>query len=109
MSAEAQSTDIGQGASPQHEPVRQDIRKFDAVMLGMTLKDQLADQFLRINGLRGSVRIVFGADDEASAEPTRPSGGSSRKASRLKNSSAACGHSRSAGTPRRSPASSQIL
>ncbi len=62
-SAEMQASglDGGRGHKNQ-EQVRQDIRQFDALMLGVTLRTQLFDQFLRINGLRGRTpRPLWGA------------------------------------------------
>lgn len=70
-SAEAQKTGgIGDGPSAQHETVRQDIRQFDAMMLGQTLVDQLAVQLLAINGHSGSVALVFGGESGEKATET---------------------------------------
>lgn len=70
LSAEAQPTGLGSGVSQQQETVRQDIRKFDAMMLSETLRDQLVSQYMQINSLPGSTpTIVWGSDstDESRA------------------------------------------
>lgn len=62
LSAEAQSTGLGSGVSNQQESVRQDIRQFDALLLGQTLRDQLFRQYIEINSIAGEVpRAIWGA------------------------------------------------
>lgn len=62
LSSDAQGTGLGSGVADTQEGVRQDIRQFDAVLLGKTLTTQLAAQFLRINGLAGAAPIfIWGA------------------------------------------------
>lgn len=69
LSAEAQSTGLGSGVSRGQENVRQDIRQFDAVLLGTTLRSQLFDQLLRINGRRGrSPKPIWGAESYDNAK-----------------------------------------
>jgi phage gp29-like protein len=68
LSADAQSTGLGSGTSNTQEEVRQDIRQFDGMCLAATFKDQLIAQFLRINGLAGSAKLVWGSDTSQSAE-----------------------------------------
>jgi phage gp29-like protein len=53
LSAEAQPTGLGSGQQSGAEAVRQDIRQFDAMMLGATLRLQLFEQILRINSRGG--------------------------------------------------------
>jgi phage gp29-like protein len=66
LSAEAQPTGMNSGQSAGHEAVRQDIRRFDATLLGITLREQLAAQFLQINLLPGSPpSINWGAESIA--------------------------------------------
>jgi hypothetical protein len=68
LSGEAQSTGLGSGTSSLQSDVREDIRMFDQSKLGETLRRQLFEHFLRINGLRGQPpRIVWGglSDDDA--------------------------------------------
>jgi phage gp29-like protein len=60
-SSNMKSTGLGSGVSKQHEQVRQDIRQFDAKMLGETLRTQLFRQLLDVNGLTGRApRAVWG-------------------------------------------------
>jgi phage gp29-like protein len=63
LSAESQSTGLGSGVSEQHEMVRQDIRKFDARLLAATLRDQLFQQLLFVNGMAANAPIVRYAKD----------------------------------------------
>src|SRR5581483_2806094 len=55
------------GRAKNEEGVRQDIRVFDAMMLGQTIEDQLIAQFLRINGLPGRVKILWGGESPEDA------------------------------------------
>jgi len=65
LSADAQATGMGSGVADQQEGVRQDIRQFDAMSLGLTLRDQVAVQLLRINGIPGRVKFVWGGESTA--------------------------------------------
>jgi hypothetical protein len=68
LSGEAQSTGLGSGTSKLQSDVREDIRMFDQLKLGETLRNQVFTPFLRINGLRGSVpKIVWGGLSDADA------------------------------------------
>jgi phage gp29-like protein len=53
LSSDAQPTGLGSGTANLQSEVRQDIRQFDALLLGRTFATQLAAQFLQINGLKG--------------------------------------------------------
>lgn len=53
----------GSGVSKVQEKVRDDIRQFDSLWLGNTLKHQLFDPFLKINGIPGDVRISWGSEE----------------------------------------------
>jgi phage gp29-like protein len=53
LSADAQPTGLGSGLSTLQEGVRQDIRMWDAATLADTLRLQLFDQYMEINGLYG--------------------------------------------------------
>lgn len=55
------------GRARNEEGVRQDIRVFDAMMLGQTLEDQLFAQFLKINGLAGRVKLIWGGESSEDA------------------------------------------
>jgi phage gp29-like protein len=59
LSAEAKATGMGSGVASAQGDVRDDIRQFDAKMLGATLSTQLAAQFLHINGLKGAPPIFI--------------------------------------------------
>jgi hypothetical protein len=62
LSAEAQPTGLGSGVSSLQGAVRDDIRKFDAMMLSDTLIHQLITQFCQINNLPGRVpKIGWGS------------------------------------------------
>ncbi|WP_397379744.1 DUF935 family protein [Prosthecobacter sp.] len=61
MTSEAQSSGIGGAQATVHNQVRGDIKQFDATTLGKTLEGQLCKQFLAINGLTGSVKIITGS------------------------------------------------
>lgn len=66
LSSTASPTGIGGGATPLQSEVRDDLRKLDASMLAVTLRDQLFTQYVRINGLRGNPpSAVFGSDSIA--------------------------------------------
>jgi phage gp29-like protein len=71
LSAEAQPTGLGSGVSDQQEAVRQDIRQFDALRLGATLRNLLVSQFLAINGFPGRPPlIVWGSETAVEARST---------------------------------------
>jgi phage gp29-like protein len=62
LSAEAQPTGLGSGVSSLQGAVRDDIRKFDAMMLSDTLIHQLVTQFCQINNLPGRIpKLVWGS------------------------------------------------
>ena len=54
LSAHAEKTGMGSGASAQSEEIREDIRKNDTINLSNTLRRQLFKQILEINGYRGN-------------------------------------------------------
>ena len=63
LSAEAQPTGLGSGVAKGQSDVREDIRKFDSVLLGSTLKDQLFGQLMQINNMQGNCpTAVWGSD-----------------------------------------------
>jgi phage gp29-like protein len=71
LSADAQSTGMGSGVAKGQSAVREDIRQFDALMLGTTLRQQLARQFLEINRIPGDPpRIVWSPDASEISEST---------------------------------------
>jgi len=71
LSAEAQSTGLGSGVANAHEAVRDDIREFDAIMLGDVLRTQLFDQILAINNIPGNPpTITFGGESSRDANLT---------------------------------------
>lgn len=61
MTSEAQAQGIGGSQAAVHNMVRGDIKQWDASMLAATLEAQLCTPYLRINGLTGSVKIVWGS------------------------------------------------
>lgn len=64
MTSEAQAQGLGGSQAQVHDGVRGDIRKFDALVLGETLKHQLFGQLLEMNGL-GQVmapNVSWGSD-----------------------------------------------
>jgi phage gp29-like protein len=71
LSAEAQSTGLGSGVSTLQGAVRDDIRKFDAMMLSDTLIHQLITQFCQINNLPGRVpKLVWGSQSNDEVKVT---------------------------------------
>lgn len=71
LSAEAQSTGLGDGVATAHADVRDDYRQFDAKVLGETVRDQLFRQFLQINGIPGEVpQISWGSVSSTEAKAT---------------------------------------
>lgn len=66
LSAEAQSTGLGSGVANAQGEVREDIRKFDSILLGATLKDDFFRQYLQINAAAGAVpTATWGSDSTA--------------------------------------------
>jgi phage gp29-like protein len=71
LSSDAQATGLGSGVANTQESVRQDIRQFDARLLGLTITTQLAAQFIRINGIQGAAPIfVWGTASPAEHQAT---------------------------------------
>lgn len=69
LSSEAQATGMNSGNAQLHENVRQDIRKFDAHMLGETLHDQLIVQYCSINNLPGHAPTMsWGSETNAKVQ-----------------------------------------
>lgn len=64
MTSEAQSTSLGSSQAQVHNEVRGDIRQFDSLSLGQTLREQLFVQFAQINGFDASFcpDITWGTD-----------------------------------------------
>ena len=66
LSAQAQPTGLGSGTANLQSDVRADLRAWDCLRLGETLREQLFRPFLEINGLTGEPpRILWGGDDPA--------------------------------------------
>lgn len=68
LSAEAQSTGLGSGVGKLHSEVREDIRMFDQVRLGDTLRAQVFRQVMEVNGIAGGLpKPVWGglSDEDA--------------------------------------------
>jgi phage gp29-like protein len=59
--SEAQPSALGGSQAQVHNTVRGDIKQFDATTLAHTLENQLCKQYLAINGLTGSVKIITGS------------------------------------------------
>lgn len=71
LSGDTQAQGFGNGASGLHSEVRDDIRQFDARQLASTLRRQLVEQLMRINGMTGDVAVTWGSDVvSSSAAPT---------------------------------------
>lgn len=68
LSATAAPTGMGSGVAKLQSDVREDIRAFDQIKLAETLGRQLFDPFLRLNGLTGRVKIVWGGLDSEEAK-----------------------------------------
>ncbi len=64
MTSEAQAQGIGGSQAQVHDGVRADIKKFDALALGETLRHQLFGQILELNGLAQAPapQITWGSD-----------------------------------------------
>jgi phage gp29-like protein len=67
LSSTPKNTGLGSGMAAQAEEVREDIRQFDTMKLGDTLKNQLFIPYLRLNGYRGSCSIKWGGMREGAA------------------------------------------
>lgn len=61
LSSTASATGMGSGVAQIQSDVRDDIRQFDALMLLETIKQQVVDQLLEINGFEGSVTLSWGS------------------------------------------------
>ena len=71
LSSNARSTGMGSGIAALQGEVRQDKRKSDAAGLAETLRYQLFESFLRINGFRGTPpKLTFGSDSVNESEAT---------------------------------------
>jgi len=71
MTTEAQAGGFGSTQAVVHQGVRDDIQAFDSAALAETLRDQLFDQHLLINGIAGErPSIAFGGLGEADAKAT---------------------------------------
>ena len=69
LSGEAAPTGLGSGTSKLQGDVREDIRMFDQLKLGETLRTQLFAPFLDINGLSGRApKIVWGGLSDTDAQ-----------------------------------------
>lgn len=58
LSAEARSTGMGSGVATLQAEVRDDIRLFDSIMLGSTIRDQLLKQYMAINNIAGNAPVI---------------------------------------------------
>ncbi len=68
LSGEAQPTGLGSGTANLQGEVREDVRGFDQQKLGETLRRQLFEPFLEINGLRGAApKVMWGGLEPADA------------------------------------------
>ncbi len=66
LSTGTANTGLGSGVSDLHASVMNNYFRFDQVMLGETLRRQLFDPFLMINGLRGRPpKIAWGGESES--------------------------------------------
>ncbi len=71
LSAESQSTGLGSGVASAHAEVRDDYRKFDAKILGETLRDQVFKPFLAYNGIHAGIpKISWGSVSASEAKAT---------------------------------------
>ena len=71
LSAKPEATGLGSGVAALQGEVRADIRQWDAMKLGETLRWQVFMPFLRYNGLAGRApRIVWGGDSPAEIAST---------------------------------------
>jgi len=60
---------MGEGPHKQTEGIRQDIRAFDGLLLGATLRTQLFAQMLKINGMPGRTpKPLWGAESYENAK-----------------------------------------
>jgi phage gp29-like protein len=70
LSASSKATGLGSGVAELQGQVRQDVRMFDQASLGETVKKQVFDPFLLVNGLAGSVKVVWGGQSAEDAGNT---------------------------------------
>lgn len=63
LSSEASPTGLGSGVAGLQGDVRDDIRKFDSRRMGTTLREQLVEQWLRLNGYTGRAPTLSFAGD----------------------------------------------
>lgn len=63
LSAEAQSTGLGSGVANEHGAVRRDIRRYDALALGKTIRSQLVLPWMRYNAIPGRPPTIIWAED----------------------------------------------
>lgn len=69
LSSTPDATGMNSGVANLQGEVRQDIRSFDSVLLGLTIRGGLFRQYLSINGLTGRPpRLTWGAETYADAE-----------------------------------------
>jgi hypothetical protein len=68
LSSKPSPTGMGSGASEQAEHVRDDLRMYDNINLSDTLRHQLFDQILRVNGYRGRCCAYWGGMSMADAK-----------------------------------------
>ncbi len=69
LSARAQNTGLGSGVAGLQGEVREDLRIYDELVLGATVRSQLFAQVLQINGLRGRApKCVWGGVTAAQAK-----------------------------------------
>lgn len=63
LSSHAKGTGMGSGVAKLQSLVRQDLIRYDQLMLGGVLRNQLFKQYLRINGIEGNApNIVWGGN-----------------------------------------------
>lgn len=68
LSSSAKNTGLGSGVADLHGEVRQDIRLYDMRRLSETVKRQLFEPYLRMNGYRGHApEILWGGEKEHEA------------------------------------------
>lgn len=71
LSSEAQPNGIGGGAAELQSDVRDDIRRFDSMMLADTIIHQLVAQLCRINNQKGRIpRLIWGSQSQSDTKAT---------------------------------------
>ena len=63
LSAEGQNLGLGGGQASAQENVRSDIRQYDAMMLGSTVRTQILAPLYQLNGWPNPPRISWGGED----------------------------------------------